>query len=114
MAQGTYYSRRAARDPGWREEAIAAAAERKRRRRERDPEGFLLAHRAEQRRCYEKQVASGLTFAELHRRIGGDRETLAYVLRSEVRRGRIDYLGFSRRYRMNGVDPELRAALRSF
>jgi hypothetical protein len=102
----SYYSARARRDPAWREQAIAAAADRKRRRRERDPEAFAERHRAEQQRCYDKQAATGLTFAELHRRVGGDRQTLASILKDEIAAGRIDYLGFSRRYRLNGGLPE--------
>jgi hypothetical protein len=109
----SYYGRRAARDPEWRLRAIAAAGERKRRRRERDPEAFAAAHREEQNRCKRRQAATGLTFAELLRRVGGDRETLAFVLRDEVRRGRIDYLAFSRRYRLNGGLPDdVKLALR--
>jgi hypothetical protein len=114
VAEASYYARRSARDPGWREAAIAAAAERKRRRRERDPEAFRLAHLEEQRRCWQAQAASGLTFAELLRRVGGDRETLAHVLRDELRRGRVEYLGLSRCYRVNGQLPEdVREALRN-
>jgi hypothetical protein len=42
-----------------------------------------------------------------------DRTTLALVLRDEVRRGRVDYLGFSRRYRLNGGLPDdVKLALR--
>lgn len=109
----SYDARRSARDPAWREAAIAAAAERKRRRRERDPEAFRLAHVEEQRRCWQAQAASGLTLAQLHRRIGGDRETLAHILRDEQRRGRIEYLGLSRRCRVNGKLPEdVKEALR--
>ncbi len=64
----SYYAARSRRDPAWRRAAIAATGERKRRRRERDPEAFRLAHHEEQRRCYQRQTATGLTFAELHRR----------------------------------------------
>jgi hypothetical protein len=113
VSEGSYYSRRAARDPGWRARQIAAAAERKRCARERDPESFRLAERAAQRRCWERQTASGLTFAELHRRVGGNRQTLELIVREEVRRGHVDWLGLSRRYRPNGLDPELAEALAS-
>ncbi|HZN10230.1 MAG TPA: hypothetical protein VFC61_01055 [Blastocatellia bacterium] len=58
----------------------------------------------------------GLTFDELRDRclvtgFTAPEETLARVLRDEVRRGRIEYNG--RRYVLNGgFDPETREALR--
>jgi hypothetical protein len=58
------------------------------------------------------EAASGLTFDELWRRVGGDRGSLWVVLRNEVRRGRIDYHSTTRRYVLNGgLDPALRQAL---
>jgi hypothetical protein len=107
VAEGTYYSRRAARDPGWREEAIVAAAERYRRAKERDPE--LV--RQPSRDYRERLRRRSLTITQLaERTAAADLETLRFVLRDEVRRGRIELVQ-GRYYRLNGVDPELRAAL---
>jgi hypothetical protein len=107
------YAARSRRDPAWREEQLAGAAERERRRRELDPEGVRAARREATRRTRARQGQSGLTFYELLQRIGGDRQTLALVLRDEVAAGRIDYHASSRRYSVNGgLDPELRAAFR--
>jgi hypothetical protein len=107
----TYYSVRSARDPAWHRQQLLEAAERERRRRELDPEGVRESRRLATRRCRAKQQSEGLTFFELWQRVGGDREILARILSQEVRRGRIDYLSSSRRYHLNGVDHELRAAL---
>jgi hypothetical protein len=107
----TYYSVRSARDRAWHRQQLLEAAERERRRRELDPERVRAQRREATRRMRAKQQSEGLTFFELWQRVGGDREILARILDQEVRRGRIDYLSSSRRYRMNGVDPGLRAAL---
>lgn len=109
MAEG-YYARRSARDPAWREAAIAAAAERKRRRRQSDPEACRVAQREAMRRWRARLRAHGLTFHELLLRVGGERETLALVLNEEVRAGHVHLA--AGRYSLNG-DRELREALRS-
>ena len=112
MAEGSYYSRRSARDPDWREAQIREAGERELRRREADAEGFRCARRQVSRRHRERHAAHGLTFYELWLRVGGERHSLELVLRDELRRGRVDYHSSSRRYSVNGgVSPELRAAL---
>jgi hypothetical protein len=46
----SYYARRSARDPEWRERQLREARERERRRREEDPQSFLSAHRKASRR----------------------------------------------------------------
>jgi hypothetical protein len=109
VAEGTYYARRSARDPAWREAAIAAAVERKRRRRQTDPETVRVAHRLAMRRYRQKRRAHGLTFTELLFRVGGDRSTLSTMLNEEVRRGRVHFA--AGRYSLNG-DGEFREALR--
>jgi hypothetical protein len=114
----SYYARRAARDPAWREAQLAAAAEREARRRERDPEGLRAARREATARCRERQAAHGLTLAQLERACLLDtyprpRETLARVLRELVASGVVDYHSTSRRYQLNGgLDAETVAALR--
>jgi CRP-like cAMP-binding protein len=107
----SYYARRSARDPAWHEQQLREAAEREQRRRELDPEGFRAQRRDVDRRYRERVVQHGLTFAELHRRVGGDRETLQTVLNSQRARGTIDYSSTMRRYSLNGIDPALREAL---
>jgi hypothetical protein len=60
----------------------------------------------------------GSTFDQLARRSGAlpgtiEREWLAWALRDEVRRGRIEYRSTSRRYVLNGGLPEdVKQALR--
>jgi hypothetical protein len=108
----SYYRRRSTRDPDWHRQQLEEARERDRRRREADPEGERARAREATRRSREAQAASGYTFQELLRRVGGDRAMLSLVLNDEVRRGRVDYLGSSRRYRLNGGLPaDVRAAL---
>ena len=99
----TYYAGPSARDPDRREAQIARAREREHRRSAEDPATG---------RTPEGEAASGLTFNELWLRVGGDRGSLWAVLRSEVRRGWIDYHPTTRRYVLNGgLDPALRQAL---
>jgi hypothetical protein len=81
----TYYARRSARDPEWREQQIREAKERESRRREADPEGLRAARREATRRTRERQAARGLTFHELRERcLVRDEETLRFVLRDEI------------------------------
>lgn len=54
VAAGSYYSRRSARDPDWRDAQIAAALERERRRREEDPDGLRAAAREKSARYRER------------------------------------------------------------
>jgi hypothetical protein len=110
--EGSYYSRRSARDPAWRDAQIEGAKERERLRREADPDALRVARRLATRRCRAKQSAEGLTFAQLARRSPvPDRAVLALVLRDEVASGRIEYHSTSRRYRLNGgLDPGTRRA----
>jgi hypothetical protein len=115
----SYYSRRSARDPGWREAQVVAASERRRRRRQADPEACRLAHREAMRRYREKR-RHGLTFDELLGRCRqaagttasaiGDPDVLRLVLADEVRRGRVDLA--AGRYRLNGLPYDVKAALR--
>jgi hypothetical protein len=92
---------------------VRRAFERERRRRERDPEGVRAARREASARCRARQAATGRTFHELLERVGGEREVLVAILRSEIALGRVVYLGGSRRYRLNGQLPEdVREALR--
>jgi hypothetical protein len=94
----SYYARRSARDPAWHAQQLREAAAREQRRREADPEGFRRARRQIDA-DYRRRIAThGLTFAELHRRVGGDRLTLLTVLNSERARGTIDYSSTMRRY----------------
>jgi hypothetical protein len=119
-----YYADRAARDPDWRRAQVAAAVERKRRARERDPEALRAAERAACHRYREKQREVGLTFRQLLDRSRetagrtsqsiGDPEVLAWVLRDELRRGRIEYHAATRRYALNGgLLEDVKAALLS-
>jgi hypothetical protein len=60
-----------------------------------------------------RQRARGRTFHELLEATDATPELLAYVLRDERRRGRIEYHSTSRRYAFNGGIPEdVKAALR--
>ena len=116
----SYYAARSRRDPEWREEAIAGALERERARREADPEAFRARRREASARSRARQVEHGFTFTELLRGQRGRRNrspvddpvTLRLVLADEVRQGRVDYCGSSRRYVLNGALPEdVKAAL---
>jgi hypothetical protein len=113
VAEASYYARRSARDPAWREAQIAGAMERERIRREQDPEGLRAAQRERTRRTRERQRASGLTFADLlSNSPRPDPATLRLILREEVALGRIEYLASSRRYHLNGKLPaDVRRAL---
>ena len=102
----SYYARRSAVDPEWREEQIAGATERDRCRREADLDAHRAAKREHTRRCRERQRQTGKTFHELVRSTGADPAVLRVVLRDMVRRGQVDYLTTSRRYRLNGGVPE--------
>jgi hypothetical protein len=110
----SYYSARSRRDPAWRRRVIAEQAERERARRERDPETFRARRRVATARSRAKQVAYGLTFTELLQRSPiPDPVMLRLVLNDELRRGRIDYCGSSRRYILNGaLDDDTKIALR--
>jgi hypothetical protein len=56
--------------------------------------------------------SSSLTLTELHRRVGGSRETLVTILNDERRKGTIDYCSTMRRYSVNGgMSDDLHAAL---
>jgi hypothetical protein len=122
MQAVTYYADRSARDPAWRREQIEEAREREQARRAADPDGFRARRREATRRTRTRQAEAGLTFHELLERSRehgvvaagpGDRAVLAWVLRDELRRGRIDYHGSSRRYVLNGGLPEdVKAAMR--
>ena len=71
------------------------------------PERVLDCHRRYRARLRE----SSLTFAELHRRVGGNPDVLRLVLADEVRRGTVERV--QRRYRLNGHLPDdVRLALR--
>jgi hypothetical protein len=99
----THYAGRSARDPDWRKAQIARSTERERQRRPEYPATGGTR---------EPEAASGLTFNELWLRVGGDRRSLWAVLRSEVRRGRINYHSTTKRYVLNGgLDPAVRKAL---
>jgi hypothetical protein len=115
MGPVSYYAERSARDPDWRAEQLREAAERDRRRRELDPDGYLQARRETARRARARQRAQGLTFQELlDRSPVNDPAVLAFVLRDEVRLGRIEYRSTSRRYLLNGGLPaDVKAALRN-
>jgi len=65
------------------EQQLLEAREREQRRRELDPEGFRARRREVDRRYRERVAATGLTFTELHRRVGGDRATYTHVLVNE-------------------------------
>jgi hypothetical protein len=111
------YARRSARDPAWREQQIREAVERKRARRARDPETLRAAERAACHRYRARQRAHGLTFHELWeragRRSGGNEETFAAMISSELKAGRIVYHSATGRYELNGhLDPETVEALR--
>lgn len=96
----SYYARRSARDPDWRQAQLAAAAEREARRRQSDPERVRELDRLAARRTRRRQTARGLTFAQLLAAIGGDRATLVAVLNSERAAGRVRYAASSRRYEL--------------
>jgi hypothetical protein len=98
----SYYAQRSARDPEWHAQQLREAGEREQRRRDADPEAFRRARRDVDRRYRERVAQHGLTFAELHRRIGGSRATLLTVLNSERRRGTLDYHSTLRRWSLNG------------
>jgi uncharacterized protein YeaO (DUF488 family) len=81
VAEGSYYSRRSARDPAWREQARAASAERCRRALERDPEHVRDFSRRYRARLREQ----ALTFTQLREAAqvahsDADEATLARVL----------------------------------
>jgi hypothetical protein len=102
----SYYSRRSAQDPAWRDRQIAAARERKRRARAADPDAARRANTDYLRRHRAKVRAHGVTFRELLKRSPrDDRETLALVLAQEVASGRVD-LKLGRLYVLNGTLPE--------
>lgn len=102
----SYYARRSAGDPAWREQQLAGAREREAARRAADAEAFRPRHRANARRCRERQMASGLTFAQLLvRSPSANAERLRRVLREEVARGTIDYHPTTCRYQLNGRLP---------
>jgi hypothetical protein len=106
----TYYARRSARDPAWREQAIRSAAERKRRRLQLGPEAARAAHREAMRRYRARLRAQGLTFEQMLTRVGGDREMLAHIIRDEQRLGRVHLA--AGRYVLNGQLPaDVRQAL---
>jgi hypothetical protein len=108
----SYYPRRSARDSAWRKQQLRAAAARAKRRREADVDAVRAANAAAVRLCRQRHAPAGLTLHELWERVGGDRMTLAYVLRNEFRLGRVDYRSTSRRYLLNGeLDARTRAAL---
>ena len=108
----SYYRRRSARDPDWHRQQLEEARERDRRRRGADPDGERVRRREATAATRARRAASGYTFQELWRRVGGERGTLARVLSDEVARGRVDYAGSSRRYILNGGLPaDVRAAL---
>ena len=118
-----YFVERAARDPDWRAAQIAGAAERERARREADPEGFRAAQAEASRRYRAKHERTGLTFQQLldrsRREAGetrlaiGDPSVLAWVLRDELRRGRVVFNSTTRRYVLNGgLDEDVKQALR--
>ena len=109
----TYYGERSARDPAWREQQLREAKEREARHRELDLEGVRAARREATARMRARQRARGRTFHQLLEATGGSPELLAWVLRDELRRGRIEYHSTSRRYVLNGGIPEeVKAALR--
>jgi hypothetical protein len=88
----TYYARRSARDPDWRQAQLAAAADREARRRAADPDRVRELDRRAARRSRRRQAVNGLTFHELlERSPTGDRTMLASVLRDELRLGRISW-----------------------
>jgi hypothetical protein len=110
VAEGTYYARRSARDPAWRERQLLEAREREARRREADPKDLRRRRREATARCRARQAAAGLTFARLLERaaIWHDQagpKVLAAVLRDEVRRGRIVYHPTTRCFQLNGHIP---------
>ena len=105
LTETSYYARRAARDPDWHVAQLAGAAERARRRREADADALRRANALAARRCRQRQSESGYTFYELWQRVGGDRKTLAYVLRDEVRLGRVTFHSTMRRFELNGGMP---------
>ena len=110
----SYYARRSARDPGWREREIARVREAERRRREADPDGFRACRCEANRRYRERVAATGLTFQQLlEHSLVRDVATLQAVLRDELRRGRVTYNTTTRRYSLNGGLPEdVKLALR--
>jgi hypothetical protein len=114
----TYYARRSARDPEWREQQLREAKEREAGRREEDPERLKAANREATRRCRERQAASGRTLHELKarigRRTGSPAEAIATILADEVRRGRVTYHSTTRRFelRRDAFPPDVIAALR--
>jgi hypothetical protein len=61
----SYYARRSARDPEWRDAQIREAMERQRIRREEDPEGVRDERRRAARKTRARQRETGLTFHEL-------------------------------------------------
>jgi hypothetical protein len=109
----SYYSRRSAVDPDWREQQLREAKEREARRRELDPETVRRQRREASARSRAKQASQGRTFHELLEATEGDPEVLRKVLRQEVELGRVELHSRSRRYIVNGGIPEdVKEALR--
>lgn len=93
VAAASYYARRSARDPEWREAQLAEVKERERRRREQDPETFLAARREIARRYRERRRTDPVwrakqTEAEGERRAGFSEEERARASRAAVERKR--------------------------
>jgi glycine/D-amino acid oxidase-like deaminating enzyme len=113
VAEASYYARRAARDPAWRQTQVAAAAKRYRRQLEHDPEQVA----AWSRRYREQLRDHALTISQLRERAHvehehADRQTLRRILREEVEAGRVELVQ-GRYYRLNGSLPDdVVAALR--
>jgi hypothetical protein len=118
LVAATYYSRRSARDPDWREKQTDARRERERRQREEDPNGSASSAAVRTRTVArdaraDGPCASSRTLRKLLERVGGDPATLRIILREEIERGVIEYHSTSRRYVLNGGLPEdVKAALR--
>lgn len=98
-AGSSYYARRGARDPDWREQAIAAAGERNRRARKADPEHVRDVSRRYRARLREH----ALTITQLKQRVPVRRDCadLRAVLAQELERGTVELVqgGY---YRLNG------------
>ena len=101
------YRERLLQDPERRTVLLARRAGKERERRARlAPEERTAESRSavERRRRRRALLARGLSFDEIHDRIGGDRKTLRHVLRSELASGRV--LLAADRYVLNGKLPE--------